>query len=56
MTFLEEEDRNFSDVRLYIQEYPQYASPSQLGSWIDLNDAFQETTHIIMDLLQVVYR
>ena len=40
MTFLEGEDRNFSDVRLYIQEYPQYASPSQLGSWIDLNDAF----------------
>ena len=40
VTFLEGEDRNFRGVRLYIQEYPQYASPSQLGSWIDLNDAF----------------
>ena len=40
MTFLEGEDRNFSDVRLYIQEHPQYGTNPPGGSHIDLNDAF----------------
>jgi hypothetical protein len=40
LTFLEGEDRNFSDVRLYIQEYPQYGTNPPGGSHIDLNDAF----------------
>lgn len=40
VTFLEGEDRNFSDVRLYIQEYPQYGTNPPGGSHIDLNDAF----------------
>lgn len=44
VTFLEGEDRNFSDVRLYIQEYPQYGTNPPGGSHIDLNDAFYNDT------------
>jgi hypothetical protein len=40
ITFIEGQNRNVSDARLYIQEYPQYGSPASGGSSIDLNDAF----------------
>ena len=40
MTFIEGEDRNVNDVRVYIQEYPQYGTTPPNGSSIDLNDAF----------------
>ena len=33
-------DRNVNDVRVYIQEYPQYGTSQPNGSYIDLNGAF----------------
>jgi hypothetical protein len=40
ITFIEGEDRNVNDARVYIQEYPQYGTSQPNGSYIDLNDAF----------------
>jgi hypothetical protein len=40
ITFVEGQNRNVSDARMYIQEYPQYGTNPPDGSYIDLNDAF----------------
>jgi hypothetical protein len=41
VTFIEGQDRDVSDARLYIQEYPQYGIPGGKDSgYIDLIDAF----------------
>jgi len=40
ITFIEGRNRNVSDARVYIQEYPQYGTNPPDGSYIDLNDAF----------------
>jgi hypothetical protein len=40
ITFIEGEDRNVNDARVYIQQYPQYGTTPPNGSYIDLNDAF----------------
>ena len=40
VTFIEGQNRNVSDVRVSIQEYPQYGTNPPDGSYIDLNDAF----------------
>jgi hypothetical protein len=41
ITFVEGQNRNVSDARVYIQEYPQYGIPGGTDSgFIDLNDAF----------------
>jgi hypothetical protein len=40
ITFIEGEDRNVDDARVYVQEYPQYGTTPPNGSYIDLNDAF----------------
>jgi hypothetical protein len=41
VTFIEGQDRDVSDARMYIQEYPQYGIPGGTESgFIDLNDAF----------------
>lgn len=40
VTFIEGQNRNISDARVYIQEYPQYGTNPPDGSYIDLNDAF----------------
>jgi hypothetical protein len=41
VTFVEGQDRDVSDARMYIQEYPQYGIPGGTGpGFIDLNDAF----------------
>jgi hypothetical protein len=41
VTFIEGQDRDVSDARMYIQEYPQYSIPGGTESgFIDLNDAF----------------
>lgn len=40
VTFIEGRNRNVSDARVYIQEYPQYGTNPPDGSYIDLNDAF----------------
>jgi hypothetical protein len=39
VTFIEGQNRNVSDARVYIQEYPKYGTNPD-GSSIDLNDAF----------------
>jgi hypothetical protein len=40
ITFIEGQNRNVSDARVYIQEYPQYGTNPPDSSYIDLNDAF----------------
>lgn len=41
VTFIEGQDRNVGDARVYVKEYPQYGIPGGAGSdFIDLNDAF----------------
>jgi hypothetical protein len=41
VTFIEGQDRDVSDARVYIQEYPQYGIPGGTDSgYIDLIDAF----------------
>ena len=40
ITFIEGQNRNVSDARVYIQEYPQYGTNPPDGNYIDLNDAF----------------
>jgi hypothetical protein len=40
ITFIEGKDRNVSEARVYIKEYPQYGTNPPDGSHIDLNDAF----------------
>ena len=40
ITFIEGKDRNVSDARVYVKEYPQYGTNPPDGSHIDLNDAF----------------
>jgi hypothetical protein len=41
VTFIEGQDRDVSDARVYIQEYPQYGIPGGTDSgFIDLIDAF----------------
>jgi hypothetical protein len=40
ITFKEGNNRNVSNARVYVQEYPQYGTNPPDGSYIDLNDAF----------------
>jgi hypothetical protein len=40
ITFIEANNRNISNARVYVQEYPQYGTNPPDGSYIDLNDAF----------------
>jgi hypothetical protein len=40
VTFIEGQNRNVSDARVYVQEHPQYGTNPPDGGGMDLNDAF----------------